>query len=707
MRRHVVRTKKRRQANADSEDAPESWSFVQFVALFVCITGLLCMVFQLRLVASDRGPQLRQDFGQAFRHRLKMGAAELGAYQERRESIAPTREDVGRVPSNDDLVRQLAEIDKVQREAAEALSPWRAGRQQAPQRSETAIESTHRISVETKPSTSHGASDKTRSCEWDRHVGQYLGEYLDSGVEVDLLEAQEKCISAGVACAGVTCMSSAESCNPRRGLPYLAASPSPREVSYTKKCPKPVGEQSTSKVLKRTPMQPTSREPLRPEDLLIVVLAHNRPDCLDKCMRKLADLEEVQNTRIAVSLDEAGAFPAMEAVVQRFKTDLRVEVWHKRAYVGVRGPVNSKTPVSKIAEHFRFALEESFERQHFEFAIFLENDLFVAPDFLWYFRATAWLLKEDDTLFCVSAWNDNGLPELVSNETRLFRTDYFPGLGWMIQNKTWHKIRQEWPRYPSTGWDHWLRHGSGLYPHECIAPEVSRTHHFDTRGTNVKVGSPMAKKLSGMPFSSLKPGKLGDLSYLLQESYEEQLQKTLSQAILVPDDKLENLDRNKVYLVPFLRRDWKRLSAKLKLNEAQPRSAHRGVILTRDHKSGALLFLADRMKSHLLPEAERVVPHAKQHVQKGMPGESCGDVCNRIGMHCADLELEFVNNCAALKQHFRCEEGCGHQVGQEIPCYVHEATKDTGRQCLVTDDAIPLCSSKNKATTRLCTCLPA
>ena len=69
-----------------------------------------------------------------------------------------------------------------------------------------------------------------------------------------------------------------------------------------------------------------------------------------------------------------------------------------------------------------------------------------------------------------------------------------------------------------------------------------------------------------MPFSSLKPGKLGDLSYLLQESYEEnllsgwrkhfwgqlevfgrqeQLQKSLSQAILVPDDQLENLDRNK------------------------------------------------------------------------------------------------------------------------------------------------------------------
>ena len=65
-------------------------------------------------------------------------------------------------------------------------------------------------------------------------------------------------------------------------------------------------------------------------------------------------------------------------------------------------------------------------------------------------------------------------------------------------------------------------------------------------------------------------------------------------------------------------------------------------------------------------------------------------------------------------------------LSQEIPCYVHEATKDTGKQCLVTDswlkrarkmvhsvqkfadqqhavqqdDAIPLCSSKNKATTQ-------
>lgn len=711
MRRHVVRRNKRRQVVEDSEDADtSSFGFVQLVAVSVCIIGLLAIVLQFRLVASDRGPQLRHDLGQAFRRRLpvKLGTAEFRARREERSGILSTSKqelkDLGVVPSTDDLTQQLAEIDRVQKKAAETLS-----RRPAP-----APQTVEKMEMESVPtterhSTSSPASEHSRSCAWDRHVGRYLGEYLTAGQEVDLLDAQEKCIAAGAACAGVTCMSSAERCNPRRGLPYLAPSPSAQEVSYTKKCPKTARGQSTSKAsLVRTPVQRTSREPLRPEDLLVVVLAHNRPDCLDKCMKKLAELEEVRNTRIAVSLDEPGAYAAMEAIVQRYRADLRTEVWHKAAFVGRRGPVNSKTAVSKISEHFRFALEESFQRKGFEFVVFLENDLFVAPDFLWLFRATAWLLQEDDSLFCVSAWNDNGMPNMVSNETRLFRTDYFPGLGWMIQNKTWHKIKQEWPRFPSTGWDHWLRHGSGLYPRECIAPEVSRTHHFDTRGTNVKTGSPIAKKLSGMPFSSLKPQKLGDLSYLMQENYEEQLQSSMRQANLVTAEQLDNLDHNKVYLVPFLRRDWKKLAAKLQLNEAQPRSSHNGIIFIREPKSGAQLFLADRIKSQgLLPESERAVPHPKRHVQKALPGESCADMCIRMGMHCADLELEFINNCAALKEHFHCEEGCGHQVGQEIPCYVHEATRDTGKQCLVTDDATPLCSSKNRATTRLCSCIPA
>ena len=53
--------------------------------------------------------------------------------------------------------------------------------------------------------------------------------------------------------------------------------------------------------------------------------------------------------------------------------------------------------------------------------ILLEEDLVVAPDFLTLFRSTAWLLNADDSLFCVSAWNDNGFVRHVrnGNETRI------------------------------------------------------------------------------------------------------------------------------------------------------------------------------------------------------------------------------------------------------------------------------------------------
>lgn len=73
------------------------------------------------------------------------------------------------------------------------------------------------------------------------------------------------------------------------------------------------------------------------------------------------------------------------------------------------------------------ALERAFTRESHSHVILLEDDLLVAPDFLSLFASTAWLLEEDPTLWCVSAWNDNGHKRFVKDEERLFRTDYFPG----------------------------------------------------------------------------------------------------------------------------------------------------------------------------------------------------------------------------------------------------------------------------------------
>lgn len=40
--------------------------------------------------------------------------------------------------------------------------------------------------------------------------------------------------------------------------------------------------------------------------------------------------------------------------------------------------------------------------------LIISDDLDVAPDFYEYFSATYPILRSDPTLWCVSAWNDNG-----------------------------------------------------------------------------------------------------------------------------------------------------------------------------------------------------------------------------------------------------------------------------------------------------------
>jgi alpha-1,3-mannosyl-glycoprotein beta-1,2-N-acetylglucosaminyltransferase len=252
--------------------------------------------------------------------------------------------------------------------------------------------------------------------------------------------------------------------------------------------------------------------------LLVVVIAHDKPDELTTCLEALLAQEDRDSVSLAVSLDGPMHFGNMDAVVNRFAATVPIAIWHKPGGSNYAKASVAGQSVSKISEHFHFALGEAFDKRGFNYAVFLETDLKVAPDFFWYFRSTAWLLDKDPTLFCVSAWNDNGFKELVSDSKRLFRTDYFPGLGWMIRSDTWRQIKDHWPKWPSTGWDHWFRRGAGLRPRECIAPEMPRTFHFDEKGTNVKKSSALAKMLRRMAESELKPGNLGDLSYLLADN---------------------------------------------------------------------------------------------------------------------------------------------------------------------------------------------
>ena len=67
----------------------------------------------------------------------------------------------------------------------------------------------------------------------------------------------------------------------------------------------------------------------------------------------------------------------------------------------------------KISRHYKWALEQVFMTNSFESVIITEDDLNIADDFFEYFDAMHKILEVDSSLFCVSAWNDNGKRNLI------------------------------------------------------------------------------------------------------------------------------------------------------------------------------------------------------------------------------------------------------------------------------------------------------
>ncbi|KAH9608981.1 hypothetical protein KSS87_020934 [Heliosperma pusillum] len=54
------------------------------------------------------------------------------------------------------------------------------------------------------------------------------------------------------------------------------------------------------------------------------------------------------------------------------------------------------------------------------------------------------------SIMAVSSWNDNGQKQFVHDPHVLYRSDFFPGLGWMLSKTTWDELSPKWPKaYPS------------------------------------------------------------------------------------------------------------------------------------------------------------------------------------------------------------------------------------------------------------------
>jgi alpha-1,3-mannosyl-glycoprotein beta-1,2-N-acetylglucosaminyltransferase len=248
----------------------------------------------------------------------------------------------------------------------------------------------------------------------------------------------------------------------------------------------------------------------------------------------------------------------------------------------------------KISRHYGWALNQTFHVLNYDTVLIVEDDLDISPDFFEYFRALYPILKTDPTLYCISAWNDNGKEGLVSNEADiLHRSDFFPGLGWMLTKDLWIEFQNKWPK---AFWDDWIREPAQRKDRACIRPELSRSRTFGKIG--VSNGLFYEKHLKFIKLNEeFVPFTQKNLTYLLKENYDVDFVKKVYGS---PTVTLQQLQRSEIsnegsVRITYSTKDGFKKSAKAlglmdDFKSGVPRTGYRGVV-TFMHK-GRRVFLA-------------------------------------------------------------------------------------------------------------------
>ncbi|KAL7463244.1 hypothetical protein ACHAXS_003620 [Conticribra weissflogii] len=277
-------------------------------------------------------------------------------------------------------------------------------------------------------------------------------------------------------------------------------------------------------------------------------------------------------------------------------------------------------PYKLLAAHYGWAIEQIFSGKVYfndnqmdhnrripkppmaKRVIILEEDIEIARDFFSYMNATADLLDSDSTLFAVSAFNDNGKEQLVADPKRLLRSDFFPGLGWMMPRHVWDGpihhphagLKREWA--PGGFWDDWIREPNIRRGRQVIRPEISRTFHFG----NVKGASSgeQTLKLSEIRLDSVNVNWVEmNLSYLEPLNFAENYWNRVSSARLVRSNEeaksfVAHSDVKMTYS------DWnqfKYIAKSLGIAEDEkagvPRTAYEGIVEVRYGGGDFFIFL--------------------------------------------------------------------------------------------------------------------
>lgn len=467
-------------------------------------------------------------------------------------------------------------------------------------------------------------------------------------------------------------------------------------------------QDNTQAIQSSTEVQGSRQPSLRPVKVLqnaaIIVFCYNRVAYLNRTLASLSELPGLGHFVVYVSQD--GDHDGVASLINDYLETRLKEPNTKRAEHWQRERIPQLSPDQPghawLTQHYKWGLNRVFLERNHSHAIILEDDMIFSRDFLALFTAAAPMLDQDPTLWCISSWNDNGLAHLGWRSNRLFRTSYFPGLGWMLRQKLWQELG---PKFPLQAWDHWMRLDSTAKGRECVSPEVNRNKNIGERGTNIQ-RSVFKRYIAQMTWHDQGTEDLGDLSYLLLPNYQAYIQGLIESATTwtgqMSTVAVSGLPGGQVWLIPYKGEDYSKVASAFRIWPS-PRGHHHNLAIVPYR--GSTFLLADQRFSMLLPEALRIFASTTLQAIPGLLSEDCHSVCRGVALTCEKQDFWFINTCKELKKHFPCERGCAMEVGPDLPNYVVGANLSTYQTCLIMEGGGSTCQASHKSTRRLCPCV--
>ena len=314
------------------------------------------------------------------------------------------------------------------------------------------------------------------------------------------------------------------------------------------------------------------------EKIATLLITYNRPDYLKRTLDNIL-LYLPDGFPLFVSQD--GTDARVQDVLASSKYAPHLTVFQ---HVDRPLPPSNIRPPSYwyISQHYYWALERFFREYSYNAVIILEDDLEIAPDFYEYFSAALPILRQDPTLFCISAFNDHGSAAAVRDPRALRRTNFFPGLGWLITRDLWREVAPKWPK---AYWDDWLREPPQRKNRDCIQPEISRSKTFGEKGSS-----------GGQFFNFLESIRLNsdpvmftniDLSYLIKPNWDLKFSALLQDMIQIETaSEISKYQNQKLAYYYHSQNDYQRFAASLPPihrfladeKAGVPRSSYNGVV---------------------------------------------------------------------------------------------------------------------------------